>query len=541
MMAQLILLLQFKTFNMKLYLIILSFFVVELSNAQILPQQFIANNNAYPTTFSSNTSLSFQSVNYPATLTNPALKSNFSFNFSNTTPYTMQFMVSKKFNAYSSGFIGFTTAEDGLSYSTGCFLFYEFNIGNYAFVLRNYVYNEFLNDNITLSMNTYPVDVTYQVTTVYDGTYWRNYVNGQLVNTNRNYTTWSGTGNLMLGNIGGMTNVILDEVRFWNKALTPEEVANNWYKPLTGREDGLKVYYNFDNQGFAGENNNGVKFIKDQTTNNNTGTFINMSLTNTEKNFVTDISQVNTYDSSIITIDANILDSYPGNGRGSSYGNNNNKSAYFAHDLYSGTNLIFYNSSSYNNNQYAAPILSADGGRSLLFKDIYGKTNAASGISGNDRRSFEAWVKFNTLNDNSVVSIGNLANNDLFEMAVNNGKLILSNGTNLNGNLNIKSDRTLLANTWYHIVIVCDYYDMDGQILYIYINGAIDNDYVRSFYATDIDTYFSPINTTNTNIYIGNSLRPFNGKLGVLKVYKRVLSATEILNKFNATKARFGY
>ena len=133
----------------------------------------------------------------------------------------------------------------------------------------------------------------------------------------------------------------------------------------------------------------------------------------------------------------------------------------------------------------------------MLFKDIYGKTNAASGISGNDRRSFEAWVKFNTLNDNSVVSIGNLANNDLFEMAVNNGKLILSNGTNLNGNLNIKSDRTLLANTWYHIVIVCDYYDMDGQILYIYINGAIDNDYVRSFYATDIDTYFSPINTTN--------------------------------------------
>ena len=127
MMAQLILLLQFKTFNMKLYFIIVSLLVVGFSNAQVLPQALIVNNNAYPTTFSSNTSLSFQSVNYPATLTNPALKSNFSFNFSNTTPYTMQFMVSKKFNAYSSGFIGFTTAEDGLSYSTGCFLFYEFN------------------------------------------------------------------------------------------------------------------------------------------------------------------------------------------------------------------------------------------------------------------------------------------------------------------------------------------------------------------------------------------------------------------------------
>jgi hypothetical protein len=112
---------------MKLYLIILSFFVVVLSNAQILPQQFIANNNAYPTTFSSNTSLSLQSVIFASTLNNPAFKSNFSFNFSNTTPYTMQFMVNKKYNAYSSGFIGFTTAADGLSYSTGSFLFYEFN------------------------------------------------------------------------------------------------------------------------------------------------------------------------------------------------------------------------------------------------------------------------------------------------------------------------------------------------------------------------------------------------------------------------------
>ena len=76
---------------------------------------------------------------------------------------------------------------------------------------------------------------------------------------------------------------------------------------------------------------------------------------------------------------------------------------------------------------------------------------------------------------------------------------------------------------------------------YCKINGAIDNDYVRSFYATDIDTYFFPINTTNTNVYIRNSLRPFNGKLGSLKIYKRVLRASEVLNSFNMTKSRFGY
>jgi hypothetical protein len=71
----------------------------------------------------------------------------------------------------------------------------------------------------------------------------------------------------------------------------------------------------------------------------------------------------------------------------------------------------------------------------------------------------------------------------------------------------------------------------------------LDNDYLTTNYPdeTSINAIFSPINTTNTNIYIGNSLRPFNGKLGSLKVYKRVLSPTEILNKYNATKSRFGY
>jgi hypothetical protein len=49
------------------------------------------------------------------------------------------------------------------------------------------------------------------------------------------------------------------------------------------------------------------------------------------------------------------------------------------------------------------------------------------------------------------------------------------------------------------------------------------------------------MNTTNTNIYIGNRLRPFNGKLGALKIYKVELSASDVLNKYNATKSRYGY
>lgn len=539
MMELIILPLQFKTFNMKLYFIILSFFLVGYANAQIMPQTFISNNNAYPTSLGANASFDIESATSGlAANTYPAIKSDFSFTFTNTTPYTIQFWVAKKVsNSAFRGFIGFTTAADGLSYSAGSVLFYEFS----GSILRNFVKNDYLNDNISLA--GFALNSMYQITTTYDGTNWRNYVNGQLVNTNRNTATFNSTANLMLGNIGGYTNIVLDEVRFWNKALTADEITNNWNKPLTGYETGLKLYYNFNNQGYASENNTNIKSLKDKSINNYKGTFLNMALSGSQQNFISDISPTTTYDSLILSLDANNLDSYPGNGRGTTYGNTNNKSAFIWHDLYKSTNLFFYNSSSYDVNQLAGPILNADGGRSLFINNIYGKTNTISGISAYARRSFEAWVKFNTLNNNSVISIGNMANYDLFEMAANNNKLILSIGTDLTSKLNIKSNQTLKTNTWYHVVIVYNPYNANGKFYYLYINGSLDNDYYSALSAsqTTIDAIFTQQNTTNTNIYIGNSLRPFNGKLGILQIYNRELGADEVLNKYNATKSRYGY
>ena len=524
---------------MKLYFIILSFFLVGYANAQIMPQTFISNNNAYPTSLGANASFDIESATSGlAANTYPAIKSDFSFNFTNTTPYTIQFWVAKKVsNTASRGFIGFTTAADGLSYSAGSVLFYEFS----GSILRNFVKNDYLNDNISLA--GFALNTMYQITTTYDGTNWRNYVNGQLVNTNRNTATFNSTANLMLGNIGGYTNIVLDEVRFWNKALTADEITNNWNKPLTGYETGLKLYYNFNNQGYAAENNTYIKSLKDKSINNYKGTFLNMALSGSQQNFISDISPTTTYDSLILSLDANNLDSYPGNGRGTTYGNTNNKSAFIWHDLYKSTNLFFYNSSSYDVNQLAGPILNADGGRSLFINNIYGKTNTISGISAYARRSFEAWVKFNTLNNNSVISIGNMANYDLFEMAANNNKLILSIGTDLTSKLNIKSNQTLKTNTWYHVVIVYNPYNANGKFYYLYINGSLDNDFFSALSAsqTTIDAIFTQQNTTNTNIYIGNSLRPFNGKLGILQIYNRELGADEVLNKYNATKSRYGY
>ena len=541
MMAQPILHLQFKIFNMKLYFIILNLFVSIFSFAQIMPVPLIVNNNAYPTTISANTSFNIESSTSGLNSNQyPAIISDFSWNFNSNSPYTIQFWVTRlNQNGSNRGFIGFTNASDGLSYSPDSFMFYEFSGGR----LKNFIKNGYLNE---LPYNYFEVGTPYQVTTVFTGSDWINFVNGEFVSAAFNASSWNGTGKLMIGNIGGYSNIKIDEVRFWDKAFTASEVARLWNKPLTGSEEGLKLYYNFNDQAYAEENNSKVKYLKDKSVNNNKGTFSYMSLSGAQQNFVTDITQLNIYDSIILTVDPNVLDSYPGNDHGTDYGNTNNKSAAVLHDLNTTTNLIFYNNLSYNENQLASPILTKDGGRSLLINNIYGKTNTESNISGNDLRSFEVWVKLNSLNNNSIVSIGTNSNSRLYEMAVDNGKLLINIGPNFSSKLNVKSNRTLQTNTWYHIVVDYDNSDLPSGLigLYtIYINGVIDNNWLSAYLAsqTNINPYSQTSLTDNTSIYIGNSLRPFNGKLGMLNVYKRAPTAEEILSKFNATKARFGY
>ena len=558
MMAQPILHLQFKIFNMKLYLIILSLFFVEIVHSQVLPQALLVNNNAYPTTISANASFDLLPTvqDLQTKSPYPNIVSDFTFSFTESSAYTIQFLVKGK--SFRIVYPKLTT----LTFNTGAILSFapsaslEENNSNIFVGYRissasiNRVNNMLFSSEGSFSIPA-TFGETYQITETSNGTKNKFYINGVFYAE----STRSGTGtyqteplHLILGNNADHTTCIIDEVRFWNKALTADEISKNWNKPLAGNEAGLKLYYNFNNQGYANEDNTKINYLKDQTANNYKALFINTSLSGSQQNFVTDIAQTNIKDSSVVTFDANILDSYPGNDHGTDYGNTNNKSAAVLHDIYTPTNLIFYNSSSYDGNQLAAPILSADGGRSLLINNIYGKTNTLSGISGYDRRTFEAWVKLNSLDNISIVSIGTYTDYNFFDMAVDNGKLLLNIAPNFSSNLNLKSNRTLQTNTWYHLVIVYDPLvdlTVPNNIYSIYINGVLDNDYLTQVIAdaskTSINPYFNAASTTNTNIYIGNSLRPFNGKLGSLKIYKRVLSATEVLSRYNASKSRFGY
>lgn len=194
----------------------------------------------------------------------------------------------------------------------------------------------------------------------------------------------------------------------------------------------------------------------------------------------------------------------------------------------SGTNHInFYGNSSYNTN--ATPTFSNDGGGSLITTGIFGKSVSNSGISGSVARSMEAWVKFNSVAGNAIISIGNQPNSSLFELMAYSTNVI----EHIWGTFT-KSSTVLTTNTWYHIVIIYD----GTTNHFIYING------VQVGVSTSVDGNNLALNTGNTPIYIGTAVTTswgaFDGKIAALRIYNRALSSTDITNNFNVLKSRFG-
>ena len=102
--------------------------------------------------------------------------------------------------------------------------------------------------------------------------------------------------------------------------------------------------------------------------------------------------------------------------------------------------------------------------------------------------------------------------------------------------VNTTSTLTISANTWYHLGAVYDRTDK----LTLYINGSFDSaTTITQFIANDfqashifrIGSYSDPSN---------NAAYFLNGSIPQLQIYNIVLSATEILQNYNATKSRFG-
>ncbi|OJX32970.1 MAG: hypothetical protein BGO86_13400 [Chryseobacterium sp. 36-9] len=140
-------------------------------------------------------------------------------------------------------------------------------------------------DSVPISINTWHhVAVTYDAAT----TTLKLYKDGGLISTNTDVDPVDGGNMVRLGAFSDAANSFtgtMDEVRIWNRALSPVEIANTMNCELPGLKTGLVAYYKF-NQGISSANNTSVTTLLDSSGNNYHGTLNGFALNGNFSNWV---------------------------------------------------------------------------------------------------------------------------------------------------------------------------------------------------------------------------------------------------------------
>jgi hypothetical protein len=138
------------------------------------------------------------------------------------------------------------------------------------------------------------------------------------------------------------------------------------------------------------------------------------------------------------------------------------------------------------------------------------------------------WVKFTSVNkgsDNAVFGHGFGSTSNGLHLAERSTKVYFGFYSNdLTGNF------TLAANTWYNITWVFNY---STKLKQIYVNGNFDN-------SGGTVGYGGTGSNTEFGRYPWSTGSVLNGSMPIINLYNRVLTASEILQNYNATKSRFG-
>lgn len=176
---------------------------------------------------------------------------------------------------------------------------------------------------------------------------------------------------------------------------------------------------------------------------------------------------------------------------------------------------------------------SSSNGGSFFFDGTNDYINIASQvISSNSSVSLICWAKFNTISSayKPLIDAGNLGsgssgytlsidNTNKLYIAINSGYVSVSNSVS--------------SKVWYHIVGTAS--SGTPYSLKLYINGVLGT--ISASSSTNNLTGIS--STTRIGSTILNTGLIFDGNISNVQIYNRALSATEILQNYNATKGRY--
>jgi hypothetical protein len=179
---------------------------------------------------------------------------------------------------------------------------------------------------------------------------------------------------------------------------------------------------------------------------------------------------------------------------------------------------------------------SANGGSIVLDGvDDYVTVSYNSNLNLTNTVSLETWVKYTTTSNTVLIEKSN--NNTSYQLQIFNsdqgtpgiaGQLVFMLQPNPNNW--VVSGMVTNDNTWHHVVGT---YDSSVTTAKIYVDGQLKN--TNSSILNGIIS-----NTQPLLIGSRSGIAGFGGSIGGVRIYNTSLSSTQVLQNFNAQKARFG-
>ena len=179
------------------------------------------------------------------------------------------------------------------------------------------------------------------------------------------------------------------------------------------------------------------------------------------------------------------------------------------------------------------PTFDSGNGGSIVLDGNDDRVDAGSFFNSNDNFTFSIWLNSDTFSGtNKYTIISSHTHSAAFKLHYKNGTGLMINKSWVGPNVGIFSSSTLSTGTWYNLTITRQMTSYPTKTYSLYINGSFTSSFTSSV------TYDRYPRCIGKSFLETDSL--WDGKIAKVFAYSTNLTASEVLQNYNATKSRFG-